>query len=57
MKNGTKRYFPHEGRAGGSYTKSLSLEGAFAVVTDEYYRKTVIPAADIEEIIEEPTYG
>lgn len=55
MKDGTVREFKHEDRPGGSYTKRLTAEGAFAVVTDEYYRKTFIPAADIAEIIDRPT--
>jgi hypothetical protein len=50
FKNGTKRDFPHEGRAGGSYTKSIRYEGAFAIVTDEFYRETAFPAADIAEV-------
>lgn len=50
MKDGTVKEFPHLGRAGGSYTKTLSFEGVFAVITDEWYHKTCIPAADIEEI-------
>jgi len=55
MKDGNERKFLHEGRAGGSYTKHLKLEGAFAVIEDEYYRRTIIPAQDIREIIETPT--
>ncbi len=55
MKDGNERKFMHEGRAGGSYTKSLKFEGAFAVITDEYHQRTAIPAADIAEIIETPT--
>lgn len=54
MKDGTVREFPHEGRAGGSYSKRLTYEGVFAVVRDEYDMKTAIPAADIAEIIERP---
>jgi hypothetical protein len=54
MKDGTVREFPHVGRAGGSYTKTLKFEGAFAVIEDEYYRRTAIPAADIAEVIEKP---
>ena len=50
MKDGTVREFPHKGRAGGSYTKTLKYEGAFAVITDEWYCKTAIPAEDIAEI-------
>jgi hypothetical protein len=54
MKDGTVREFPHVGRAGGSYTKRLTAEGAFAVITDEYYQRTFIPAVDIVEITECP---
>lgn len=54
MKDGTTREFKHEGRAGGSYTKCLTVEGAFAIVTDEYHKRTLIPALDITEIIETP---
>jgi hypothetical protein len=55
MKDGTIREFQHVGRAGGSYTKSLKLENGFAVIEDEYYNRTVIPAEDIAEIKETPT--
>ena len=50
MKNGITKHFPHEGRAGGSYTKSIRYEGAFAIIKDEYEGETAIPAADIEEV-------
>jgi len=50
MKDGTTREFPHKGRPGGSYTKSIRYEGAFAVVADEYYNETAIPVADIKEV-------
>lgn len=54
MKDGSVRKFPHEGRPGGSYTKTLEYEGAFAIVVDEYGRRTIIPTADIKEIVEHP---
>ena len=54
MKDGTVRKFLHEPRAGGSYTKTIRYEGAFAVIKDEWGTETVIPAADIKEIITEP---
>ena len=54
MKDGTERKFMHEERPGGSYTKKLKLEGVFAVIEDEYQKRTCIPAADIIEIIETP---
>lgn len=50
MKDGTTKSFPHEGRAGGSYTKSIRYEGAFAIVKDEWDCETAIPVNDIEEI-------
>jgi hypothetical protein len=53
MKDGTKREFPHKGRAGGSYTKSIEYEGAFAVISDEWGRQTAIPAGDIAEVVTE----
>ena len=55
MKDGTIREFRHEGRAGGSYTKRVKYEGAFAVIEDEWGTRTAIPASDIAEIIERPT--
>lgn len=54
MKDGSVREFPHVGRSGGSYTKTLSYEGAFAVIEDEYGTKVSIPAADIAEIVTRP---
>ncbi len=54
MKDGMVREFKHEGRSGGSYTKTVSYEGAFVIIEDEYHRKTAIPAADIAEVRETP---
>lgn len=54
MKDGTVREFPHQGRAGGSYTKSIRYESAFVVITDEYERTTAIPAVDIAEVTTTP---
>ena len=34
MKDGTVREFRHEGRPGGSYTKSVRLEAGFVVVAN-----------------------
>jgi hypothetical protein len=53
MKNGTIKRFPHEGRAGGSYTKRVKYEGSFAIIIDEWEGETAIPVADIEEVIVE----
>lgn len=54
MKDGTERKFMHEGRSGGSYTKTVKYEGAFVVITDEFYCKTAIPADDVAEVREIP---
>ncbi len=54
MKDGSKRDFPHHGRAGGSYTKTIRYEGVFAIVTDEWANETAIPSADIKEVQVEP---
>lgn len=54
MKDGTVKDFPHVGRAGGSYTKSIRYEGAFAIVTDEWYNETAIPVEDIAEVNTRP---
>lgn len=54
FKDGTTREFPHRGRAGGSYTKSVKYEGAFVVITDEWYNRTAFPAEDVREIVEVP---
>lgn len=54
MKDGSVRNFPHEGRAGGSYTKKVKYEGAFVIVEDEWGKRTAMPAADIAEVVETP---
>lgn len=55
MKDGTVREFKHEGRPGGSYTKTVRYEGAFVVIEDEWSKRTALPAADVAEVIETPT--
>lgn len=50
MKDGTKKKFPHVGRAGGSYTKAIRYVVGFAIIADEYYNETAIPSRDIAEI-------
>ncbi len=57
MKDGTVHDFPHQGRAGGSYTKTVRYEGEFAVVEDEWGKRTAFPAADIAKIEERPHRG
>lgn len=54
MKDGTTREFRHEGRPGGSYTKTLRYEPGFLVIKDEYYRETAIPTDLILEVIADP---
>lgn len=54
MKDGTRREFKHEGRAGGSYTKRLKLEHGFVIITDEWDKKIVIPSEDVAEVVETP---
>ena len=54
FKDGTVREFPHEGRAGGSYTKSVAYEGGAVIITDEWYKRTAFPLADVVEVIERP---
>lgn len=55
MKNGEVKKFPHEGRPGGSYTKTVRYEGMFVIVKDEWGKETAIPATDIEEVEVLPT--
>ena len=57
FKDGSVRKFPHEGRAGGSYTKSVQFEGAFVVVVDEWGSCTAFPAAEVAEVHEEQPHG
>ena len=44
------KVFAHKGRSGGSYTKELTLEHGFAVITDEWGKKTIYPSYIIREI-------
>ncbi len=50
MKDGKVKNFPHVGRHGGSYTKSIKYQGSFAIVVDEDYNETAIPVDLISEI-------
>ncbi len=54
MKDGTIRNYPHEGRAGGSWTKKVRYEGAFVVVEDEWGKRVAVPANDVAEVVETP---
>jgi hypothetical protein len=58
MKDGSTREFPHEGRGGGSYSKSVRYEGGFVIVTDEWGKETAIPSSDVKEVVKKPErYG
>lgn len=55
LKDGGVRKFPHVGRTGGSYTKTIEYVPGFVVIEDEWGRKTSIPSSLIEEVVEIPT--
>jgi hypothetical protein len=57
FKDGAVRKFPHKGRCGGSYTKSVRYKEGFAIVTDEYGEETAFPSSDISEVVSEPHSG
>ena len=50
FKDGTEKEFRHEGRAGGSWTKTLTLEKDWATVHDEYGNTYYYPSDTIKEI-------
>jgi hypothetical protein len=54
MKDGRTHDFPHEGRAGGSYTKRVIYEGCFVIVEDEWRKRVAFPADAIERVEETP---
>ena len=56
-KNGDIREFLHEGRAGGSYSKSIHCGGNFVIIKNEWGDETIIPSDDIEEIKTESHMG
>lgn len=57
MRDGTVRDFPHVGRAGGSYTKRVTYEGAFVIVTDEWDKAFAFPASEVREVQETSERG
>jgi hypothetical protein len=54
LKDGKVLDFPHVGRAGGSYTKTIRYEGGFAIIKDEYYNETAIPSENIARVDVKP---
>ena len=57
LKDGTVREFKHEGRAGGSYTKTLKLEDGFVIVEDEWDKVVAFPAETVALVEQEPHQG
>lgn len=55
MKDGTVHDYPHRGRAGGSYTKSIKYEGGMAIVEDEWGVKIAYPISEVASVKETPT--
>lgn len=55
MKNGERHDFPHEGRPGGSYTKSVAFESGWVIVTDEWGKRRAFPSDDVAEVKETTT--
>lgn len=55
MKDGVVRNFPHEGRPGGSYTKTIDYVPGFIVIKDEWGKEIVIPSDQIKEIETTPS--
>ena len=54
MRDGTVRDFPHKGRSGGSYTKSVRYEGGMVIVCDEWDHETAIPMDLVAEVVTTP---
>ena len=49
-KDGTKREFTKEFRAGGSWELSIRYEGEFAIIKDVHGNETIFPSVDVDEI-------
>ena len=52
-KDGTTQKFEERGRSGGSWVMTLTFKDSFAIITDEWGKKTAIPSEDIKEIVED----
>lgn len=48
--DGTVKEFRHEGRGGGSWTKTLTLDEGWATVRDEYGATYSWPLPSIKEV-------
>lgn len=49
-KDGTQERYEERGRAGGSWTMTLTFQGEFAIITDEWGNVTAIPTNEIRTI-------
>lgn len=54
MRDGTVRNFPHAGRPGWRYTKSVRYDPGVVVVVDEHLRETAIPLDLVAEVYMDP---
>ncbi len=54
FRDGTKKEFPHVGRGGGSYTKSVSCANGFVVVKDEWGEEIFFPSDLVAEVKSTP---
>ncbi len=50
FRDGTIREFKHEGRAGGSWTKTIEFKDGWATVTDEYGNRFTYPESTIRSV-------
>ena len=48
LKTGKTVEFLHKGRQGGEYNNSVSYEGGFVIIEDEWGKETAYPAVDLE---------
>lgn len=54
FKDGTSRKFQEQGRAGGSWSVSVTYAEGMVIVEDEWGTRTAFPMADIAEVVEIP---
>lgn len=57
FKDDTWEEFRHEGRAGGSWTKSVKYEAGWVIVEDEWGKRTAFPQDAVKKVEEEPHRG
>lgn len=54
FRDGEKRKFEHQGRSGGSYTKSVRYEAGVVIVQDEWGKETAFPLDTVKEVESRP---